>query len=413
MLKHLFCNIFNMNVRNWQKIIVYAGLLLDIIGIGILIPVFPELIHYYHIQDYQVSLGITVYSLCAFLAAPVLGQYSDKHWRKRILFICVLGTALSRVMLFVHSFWAYLAARIINGITWGNFSILQAILTDNSKDATERKKNFGMLGALFGLGFVVWPLLGAVLMHYGGVEVVFWFGLLFSVVDLILIARKLKESNVNKVHDKKVQHNPLPVFVKYFRQKKFLWIFLSLMLIGIGTFSYQSILSILMQNRFGVPGVEIGYYLAWFWVLSVLNQAIIIPKFWIKRFHNKTLLKVISLGMIPCFFVMAIAPNWWIFVVAWLLIVPFMSLMQTVYNSEIIQHTIKTEVGEMTWLLWSIQSLNMFVWPLIGTFALLHNTSVFYIGLVMIIISFFVILEYIKVIKKIEAHDAPIEHSHA
>ena len=139
----------------WQKVVVYASLLLDIIGVGILIPVFPELINYYHIQDYQVSLGITVYSLFAFIAAPILGQYSDKHGRKWVLLLCVIGTAVSWLMLFMHSFWAYLAARLVNGITGGNFSILQAILTDNSKDATERKKNFGMLGALFGLGFII------------------------------------------------------------------------------------------------------------------------------------------------------------------------------------------------------------------------------------------------------------------
>ncbi len=105
-------------------------------------------------------------------------------------------------------------------------------------------------------------MLGAVLMKFGGVEWVFGFGLLFSVLDLILIAWKLRETNQHKVHDKDITHNPFPVFVKYFRQKKFLWIFLALLLIGIGTFSYQSILSILMQNRFGIPGVQIGYYLA-------------------------------------------------------------------------------------------------------------------------------------------------------
>lgn len=386
----------------WQKVVVYVSLLLDIIGIWILIPVFPELINYYHIADYQVSLGITVYSLCAFVAAPILGQYSDKHGRKRVLLLCVVGTAVSWLMLFMHSFWAYLAARLVNGITGGNFSILQAILTDQSKDEMDRKKNYGMLGALFGLGFIIWPLLGAVLMNYGGVEWVFSFGFIFSVLDIILIIWKLKESNENKVHDKKIRHNPIPVFVKYFRQKKFLWIFLALLLIGVGTFSYQSILSILMLQRFNIPGVQIGYYLAAFGVLSVLNQALIIPKFWIKRFHNKTLLVVISVGMIPCLIGMALAPQWWMFVVAWMLMVPFMSLMQAVYNSEIIQHTVKTEIGEMTWLLGSIGSLNMFIWPLIGTFALLQDISVFWIGLILIIISLFVILEYIKVIKAIE-----------
>ena len=198
-------------------------------------------------------------------------------------------------------------------------------------------------------------------MNYGNIEWVFAFGFIFSVIDIILIIWKLKESNLNKVHDKKVNHNPFPVFVKYFRQKKFLWIFLSLLLIGIGTFSYQSIFSIIIQQRFGIPGVQIGYYLAAFGVLSVLNQALIIPKFWIKKFHNKTLLIVISVGMIPCLLAMALVPQWRMFLIAWLLMVPFMSLMQTVYNSEIVQHTVKTEIGEMTGLIGSIGSLNMFI----------------------------------------------------
>ena len=63
---------------NIQKIIVYAGLLLDIIGMSFIIPAFPELKAYYHISDFQVTLGLSVYALFSFLAAPVLGQLSDK-----------------------------------------------------------------------------------------------------------------------------------------------------------------------------------------------------------------------------------------------------------------------------------------------------------------------------------------------
>lgn len=392
----------------WQKIVVYASVLLDVLGIGILIPAFPELIHFYHIQDYQVSLGITVYSLCAFLAAPVLGQYSDKYGRKWILLLCVIGTAFSWLSLFLPFFWAYLLSRTINGITGGNFSILQAIFSDISPDETERKKNFGMLGALFGLGFIIWPLLGTLLLQHGGLPLIFGFGFLFAFIDILLIAFKLKETNQHKT-DRKITWNPFPTFKKYFTKKKFVWILTSLLLIGIGTFSYQSILSILMEQRFGIPGAQIGYYLAIFWLLSTLNQAIVIPKFWIKRFWNKTLLKVIGIGLIPCMLIMAIAWQWWLFLVGWFLMVPFASLMQTVYNSEIVQHTVRTEVGEMTGLLGGMQSMMMFVWPLIGTFALLKNVSVFYIGAVFVVISFFVILEYIKVIKKIERE----EHIHA
>lgn len=169
-------------------------------------------------------------------------------------------------------------------------------------------------------------------------------------LDILLIIFKLRETNDHKT-ERKVTRNPFPTFIRYFSQKKFLWILLSLLLIGVGTFSYQSILSILMEDRFGIPGVEIGYYLAGFGLFSVINQAVIIPKFRIKRFTNKTLLRVISIGMIPCMLIMALAGQRWLFALSRFMMVPFMSLMQAVYNSEIVQHTVKTQVGEMMGLL--------------------------------------------------------------
>ena len=99
---------------------------------------------------------------------------------------------------------------------------------------------------------------------------------------------------------------------------------------------------------------------------------------------------------------MAIAPQRWIFVVARFCMVPFTSLTQSIYNAEIVQHAEKTEIGEITGLLGSLQSLTMFAGPLIGTFALNEHFSVFFVAFALVIVSLFVILEYIKVIKRVE-----------
>ncbi|MEY3197893.1 MAG: Tetracycline resistance protein class [Candidatus Parcubacteria bacterium] len=97
-------------------------------------------------------MGLTIYSLFAFLSAPVLGQLSDKYGRKGLLVGCVFGTFLSYLVLLVtRSYWVFLVSRIINGITGGNISILQAILTDISPDEASKQKNFGIMGAFFGL----------------------------------------------------------------------------------------------------------------------------------------------------------------------------------------------------------------------------------------------------------------------
>jgi MFS family permease len=128
---------------NFQKTIIFLALLLDIIGISVMIPAFPELKLYYGISDFAVTMGLTVYSLFAFLAAPVLGQLSDKYGRKMPLLRCVVGTLFSYLILLVtQNYILFLISRVINGITGGNISILQAILADISPTPEQKAKNF-------------------------------------------------------------------------------------------------------------------------------------------------------------------------------------------------------------------------------------------------------------------------------
>ena len=106
----------------------------------------------------MISFGIVVYSLFAFFSAPILGRLSDRYGRKKPLLLCVIGTCLSYVILLLtQNYWLYLVSRILNGITGGNTSIIQAILSDISETSEQRNKNFGMLGAIIGMGFIIGP----------------------------------------------------------------------------------------------------------------------------------------------------------------------------------------------------------------------------------------------------------------
>lgn len=379
---------------NRQKIIVYVSILLDVLCIGILIPAVPELMHFYNLPDYAITLGIVAYSLCSFLAAPLLWQLSDIHGRKRPLVWSIAINTLSRTILFITSPIAYFIARVVNGFTGGNMSILQAILTDMSVDEDDRKKNFWLLWAMFGLGFVIGPMLGSLLLDQGSVHSVFMFGLIFAIVNLILVITKLKETNLNRSH-RKISVNPFPLLWKYISHIKFRWIMLSLMFIGIANFSYQSIMPIISEQRFAIAGSHIGYYLAIIGLIAMINQVFFVPRFWIKYFSNRQLLNIISLGMIPGTIIMLVAPHWWMFVVGWFAIVPFSSLMQVGYNNEIVRKVEHSKVGEAVGVLGSLQSLVMFVGPLFGSLALAQHMPVFIFTLVFLVLAYVCIRRYL------------------
>lgn len=174
-----------------SRLIIFGVLILDIISIGIMIPAFDVMRTFYHLSDWtgnilgqtitlspgtMISLGIAIYSLCAFFSAPILGRLSDKYGRKKPLILCVIGTCISYLILLVtQNYWWYLASRAFNGLTGGNISIIQAILADISTTTEERNKNFGLLGAIFGIGFIIGPLLGTVFMKLANIEMIFIF----------------------------------------------------------------------------------------------------------------------------------------------------------------------------------------------------------------------------------------------
>lgn len=381
---------------NRQKIIIYVSILLDVLGLGILVPAVSELMNFYNLPDYMITLGIVAYSLCSFLAAPLLGQLSDIYWRKRPLIFSIGINSFSWLILFVAHPLMYFLGRMVNGFTWWNVSILQAILADISSNDKERKINFWLMGAMFWLGFVVWPMLGSLLLTQMSVSAIFIFGFIFAILNLVLVTWKFKETNLHR-SKRKLQINPFPILWKYITNKNLTRLIVSLILLGIANFTYQAIIPILSEHQFGISGKQIWFYLAGIGLVWMLNQIFLVPQFWIKRFTNRQLLHIITLGMLPWVVIMLLAPDWWMFMLAWMSIVPFGSLMQVGYNNEVVSKVPHTQVGEAVWMLWSVQSLVMFIWPLFGSFALAQNIPVFVFTLIFLAFSYVAIRRYLYV----------------
>lgn len=371
-----------------QKLIVLGVLFLDILSIGIMIPVTPDVIHWFNTSDTMVTLWLTVYSFFAFFAAPILGQLSDKYGRKSILALCVAGTALSFLVLMLsHNIVLFFLTRLVNGITWGNIGVLNAIMNDISQTHQERAKNFGLVGAMFGLWFIVWPLVWGLLIPFG-LWWVFFVTFLLAFIELIFLWLFMKETNMQPARDRTIAYNPFPVFGKYLFRGENNLIFWAIFFTWAATFSFQSILSIVLDQRYGIDTKHIGYLMAGIGMISVVNSGFLIPKFWLKNWKTKQLVYAASISNFICFALMIFFTGKLALIGLWFLSIPLSGVGQAVNSAEVIKHSDKSRIWETNWFMWSIQAFVMFVGPLIGTLALQRDISVFYFCAMLFLVAF-------------------------
>lgn len=152
--------------------IIFFIVFLDLLGFSFIIPLFPEYWHRFQLSALAVASLNACYSLAQFLFAPILGALSDKVGRKPVLFFSLLGSSAGYLLFAYASYgppdWApwLFVARIVDGITGGNISTAQAYIADITSPK-DRSKGMGLIGAAFGLGFVLGPALGGFLGKFG------------------------------------------------------------------------------------------------------------------------------------------------------------------------------------------------------------------------------------------------------
>lgn len=146
---------------------IFLTVLANLVGFGIVIPLLPFYAQSLGATPLQVGLLFAAYSACQLLAAPVLGAWSDRWGRRPVLLLSLLGTAVSFVLLaLARNLTVLFAARIVDGLSGGNISTARAYIADITGE-NERARSFALIGAAFGIGFVLGPALGGTLSRFG------------------------------------------------------------------------------------------------------------------------------------------------------------------------------------------------------------------------------------------------------
>ena len=183
-----------LDKRLWVLVFICV---INSLGFGIIVPLLYAYGKRYGLTAQSLGFLMSSFSIAQFFATPVLGSMSDKYGRKPLLAISLLGTCISFLMFaWAQGIIMLFAARILDGLTGGNISVAQAIISDTSTPA-DRAKKFGILSSAFGFGFIIGPAIGGLLSNYGA-QVPFFFAAGISLICALATVLFLEESNANK-----------------------------------------------------------------------------------------------------------------------------------------------------------------------------------------------------------------------
>lgn len=346
---------------------IFITLLIDVIGLGIIIPIMPTLIG--ELTGDSISNAardggwlLFAYAFTQFIFAPVVGGLSDQFGRRPILLASLFGFGIDYIFLAFAPTLAWLyVGRVIAGIMGASFTTGAAYIADISTPE-KRATNFGLLGAAFGLGFIIGPVIGGLLGQYGSrVPFMFAAGLSFLnwLYGYFILPESLDVKNRRKFDISRA--NPIGAFKNLKRYPVIYGLIGSLALLYIAIHAVQSNWTFYVIEKFGWSEAEIGYSLGAVGLLSAIVQGylirLILPKLGQKRAVYIGLF-LYSIG----FLLYAFATQGWMM---YLFMIPYIlgSIAGPAIQGIISTQVSSKEQGEMQGALTSLQSLTAIIGP--------------------------------------------------
>lgn len=354
-------NFFKQN-RNIAIIALIA--IVNAIGYGIIIPILYTYSQRFGLTPFENGLLFTAYSLCQFIATPIIGRLSDKYGRKPLLVISIAGTALSFfVLAFAKNAFFLFFARILDGITAGNYPVAAAVISDTTKPE-ERAKGFGIIGASFGFGFVFGPAISALTL---GISASMPFIVAGVVSTLAVLITWIYLPETNK-HIGEVKHGKLFDFPKLFHtlfDENVGKTFLITLIYSLAFSSYVTTFQPFAQNVLSVGAQYNAIVFTLIGVVGIIAQGLFIP-YVTKRFGEQKALTGFLLFAAIFFAFMILTRSIILFTILVLIHALFnqgvFPLVQTVLSKE----TDAKSQGTMQGLNSSYQSIGQIIGPIFG-----------------------------------------------
>lgn len=387
---------------------IFITILVDIIGIGIIVPVIPDLISNLTGETINEASRyggflMLAYAAMQFLFAPILGELSDKYGRRPVLLLALFGLGVDYLF---HAFaptigWLFVG-RILAGISGGSITVATSYIADISTPE-KKAQNFGLIGAAFGLGFIVGPFIGGVFAQYG-LQVPFFIAAGLSFANLIygyfvLPESLAKENRRDYQWSRAVPGGSLIHLRKY---PLIIGLIVSFFLVYFASQAVQSTWSFYTIYRFDWNPAQVGYSLAAVGIVVAIVQGGLI-RIVVKKFGEK---KTIILGMIfwtVGLSLFAVASEGWMM---YAFIIPYClgGIAGPTLQSVISNQVASNEQGELQGALTSLMSLSTIIGPPVMTGLFYYFTKdaiseYFFPGASFALASFTVLISLLLIIK--------------
>ena len=384
-------------------LVVFSNLL----GFGIIIPLLPYYAEHFGANPNEVTLLMASYSLMQLIFSPILGRISDIYGRKKILVLCLIGSAISYFLLyFATNFALVLFARSVAGLFGSTTAIANAYVTETTS-SENRSKGMGLIGAAFGLGLVFGPVIGG---YFGGGDInnidyktPFIFAFVVATISFLLAYFILIEPK--KRNKQFISMNFLDSFkdlLDLFKVPALLFLITVFFLVTFSFAGFETTFALWTERAMNWASRQTGYAFTFTALLVALIQGVFIGKLTKKFGELKLLITSCFLMLVGLFFITLSAQNLFYLTIALGILGISVGLGNPSLNSLLSKNLNKGIIGASFGVVQSVGSLARILSPLAmgNLFYFFGKNSPYNFGAFLMFISLLIFFYYFFILKK-------------
>ena len=347
---------------------IFLIIFIDLLGFGLIIPIVPFYLEKFISHPDQIgrtiAAMITIFSLMQFIFSPIWGRLSDRYGRRPILLISLTGAMISHVLFALAPTLTLLfAARVLTGIFSATVPTAMAYISDVT-DQENRARGMGLVGAAFGLGFILGPAAGGILSGVIGLKAPLFGAAVLSATALAYAFLNLKETvDVDNPVERDYRRFNIGNLLRSLRHPNLGLLFLIFFIVTMAFANLETVFALYIEKLFQYTSKEAGYFFAYIGVISAVTQGMLIGKF-SKKFGEKKLISAATLVLGISFLILPFMHTVPLFLIPLGLIAFSLGLNNPSVTSLISKNADRDEQGGVLGVNQSFSSLGRVIGPL-------------------------------------------------